>query len=873
MNRLTICLLVVFIFFNLQSHAISSLFDEIPEFRVNEFFGYSGVHQYYPVVAANARDQAVVCWVDMRDGLSLFAQCFDSTGVPVGANFRVNPEDQDAVNTPPAVVVDDSGGFVIAWMSVYHPGLVYQRFNNRGEKTGDLQPVGDEQITHSNAALRFSADGNLLIASICKDQPGLNYSINLSQFSPDDQKLFDLKINETKIERIFLFYKPAILYSPDGRMGIFWTNNQQIWGQWLDAQFNLVGGNFIVSEAPVDRYSAIRAAQSSEGTGIVIWHSEDHKFMIQRFARDGSREGNNFSIPDMKKNYAHGFGVAPAGNEGFLFSWAESPALRMMYFGKDGRTKMLPDVNEPQRPIRDFPALFTAGNKTLVVWSGLQMHVSYDISLQCYVSDSVKQGPNQLVNDDGGNSDQSLPEIATDAAGNFMICWEDESWGGTQIFGQRFDPRGQRIGANFPIRSTDSLRSGRQPGVIFGPDGDFFVCWNEPQKLWLQHFNAAGTPQEICLVNESNCRSFHNQITVSTSGNFVVCWGEGRYDENNRWIADILVQRFNADGQKIGGNIRITDKLPVCFRNSPDVALDAAGNFLVCWSERQRKQLTIFAQRFDASGERIGEYFQISTDTTLANEYPRIAMAPGGNFAVCWREYAGSEGAILTNNVCARFFDAAGNPASPKLLLDNSRIRLNSRISDVAMDSAGNCCFSWETMKNNERTIAAQFFSADGTPQGESFLLSQADEFTRTFPAIALRNGNLYSTWMDYRNHRFTADIWARVVDLNNSVAVTNRSSAPPLSAQLLPNFPNPFNPVTTLSYSLTAPARVKLSVVDLLGREVAILVNRIRPAGNHTVKFSAKNLATGIYFARLEINSIHSSCRLKQIRKMVFIR
>lgn len=71
----------------------------------------------------------------------------------------------------------------------------------------------------------------------------------------------------------------------------------------------------------------------------------------------------------------------------------------------------------------------------------------------------------------------------------------------------------------------------------------------------------------------------------------------------------------------------------------------------------------------------------------------------------------------------------------------------------------------------------------------------------------------------------------------------------------LSPNYPNPFNPSTTINYSIPKRGMVTLKVYDVLGREVETLVNGIRNAGTYEVRFDGARLASGVYFDRLEYN------------------
>jgi uncharacterized lipoprotein YddW (UPF0748 family) len=79
-------------------------------------------------------------------------------------------------------------------------------------------------------------------------------------------------------------------------------------------------------------------------------------------------------------------------------------------------------------------------------------------------------------------------------------------------------------------------------------------------------------------------------------------------------------------------------------------------------------------------------------------------------------------------------------------------------------------------------------------------------------------------------------------------------------SFSLRQNYPNPFNPSTTIEYSLAGAAEIRLSVVNVLGQEVAVLANGPRPAGTHTVQFEANDLPSGSYFYVLETGGHRTS-------------
>jgi hypothetical protein len=85
--------------------------------------------------------------------------------------------------------------------------------------------------------------------------------------------------------------------------------------------------------------------------------------------------------------------------------------------------------------------------------------------------------------------------------------------------------------------------------------------------------------------------------------------------------------------------------------------------------------------------------------------------------------------------------------------------------------------------------------------------------------------------------------------------AVNSAPSSTPAQYSLSQNYPNPFNPSTTINYQIPQSGKVSLIVYDILGREVASLVNGFKSAGSYTITFNSSSLPSGIYFYQLKVN------------------
>ena len=88
-----------------------------------------------------------------------------------------------------------------------------------------------------------------------------------------------------------------------------------------------------------------------------------------------------------------------------------------------------------------------------------------------------------------------------------------------------------------------------------------------------------------------------------------------------------------------------------------------------------------------------------------------------------------------------------------------------------------------------------------------------------------------------------------------------------PISYNLSQNFPNPFNPATTINFQIPQTGFVALKIYDILGKEVATLVNEQKPQGRYSVNFDASRLASGVYIYQLRVNDYVSSKKMMLLK------
>jgi hypothetical protein len=118
-----------------------------------------------------------------------------------------------------------------------------------------------------------------------------------------------------------------------------------------------------------------------------------------------------------------------------------------------------------------------------------------------------------------------------------------------------------------------------------------------------------------------------------------------------------------------------------------------------------------------------------------------------------------------------------------------------------------------------------------------------------------------------YISTYFNNQIWQLLNNIICNQTAIKTGTTTPVDFTLAQNFPNPFNPETIINYQLTINNSVSLKIYDMLGREIATLVNEEKPAGSYEVNFNGSKLSSGVYLLRMTAGEFSSTIKMSLVK------
>ena len=344
----------------------------------------------------------------------------------------------------------------------------------------------------------------------------------------------------------------------------------------------------------------------------------------------------------------------------------------------------------------------------------------------------------QVVNSET-SSNQGYPSMAVDADGDFVVVWESYGQDGDNygIYGQRYNAAGETLGGEFPVNTYTTHRQ-YDPSVAMDADGDFVVVWTsdgkgngEPDEgqdgdfsgIYGQRYNAAGETlgDEFLINTYTTGRQNSPSVAMDADGDFMVVWQGFGQDGD---YSDIYGQRYNAVGVPQGSEFPV-NSFTADYQQDPSVAMDADGDFVVVWhsSGQDGNNRGVYGQRYNAAGETLDGEFPVNIFTTGFQGSPSVAMDADGDFVVGWTSF-GQDEDVSDSGVFARTYRANGTPDQSAEFNVSQETEGDQMDSAVAMDDNGDIAIAWSSGR------------ADPTPVGRS----DSDVILRTFSEDVIFN-------------------------------------------------------------------------------------------------------------------------------------
>jgi len=383
-------------------------------------------------------------------------------------------------------------------------------------------------------------------------------------------------------------------------------------------------------------------------------------------------------------------------------------------------------------------------------------------------------------------------------------------------------------------------------GVSLDSTGNVFVLGSSGTIK----YDSSGV--QIWVVKD---RIFPNDITTDISGNVYIT---GFSDTSLNGSRDFATIKYNFFG--IRQWISRYNGIGNTLESANSIAVDVSGNVYVTGYIENNLESDYLTIKYNSSGllQWIDRYGGSSDDNAYS-----IAVDVFGNVIV--------NGSINRGNP-ATIWDYATIKYDSSGLIQwystyNGTGNWADQATDMILDNLGNIYVTGYSVGiGTHHDYATIKYNPSGVQQWAERYNGPFSNNDEPYSLTLDKRGNIYVTGVNSPNGNgnldFTTVKYSQVITQTNTLS--NGLSQP---FNLYQNYPNPFNPNTVISYQLPVSSFVKIKVYDVLGNEVATLVNEKQNAGSYSVEFDAGNYPSGIYYYKLEAGDF------SEVKKMILLK
>jgi hypothetical protein len=455
-----------------------------------------------PKVAFDRQGDFLVCWNDDRNGnYDVYAQAFDQDGQRLGLNFRVNDDGGATSQITPCVGFSPSQQYWIFWTDAREgsrPCVYGQRLDNLRAPIGSNFRVNDDSFSSQQRVPSIAANDAGRNITIWEDERNGNTEVYCQVADSFGNPLgANQRANEDNVGADHFYSTAAI--DAAGNSITAWTdgrNGLDIYAQAFSANGVRNGSNFKVNDNTGSWHWCPAAAKDSAGDAVIVFMDSrqgGYDIFGQRYDAANQPKGANFRVND----------DAPG-------SWHQYPQVAMSRYGR-----------------------------FIAAW--MEERDSGSIYGQVYDSAGNAVGPNFRANDNTGSAYMGYPGVGCDAAGNFVMAWEDGRVGNdVDIYAQRFDLNGNKLGANFVADNAPPRTDQYSPSCAIDPQGRIIILWNDWRapgnnpEIYVQRYYADGSPcSGNAIINDPDLFYYNHhwsmQRSVAASANrLYFSWTDNR---------------------------------------------------------------------------------------------------------------------------------------------------------------------------------------------------------------------------------------------------------------------------------------------------------------------------------------------------------
>jgi hypothetical protein len=338
------------------------------------------------------------------------------------------------------------------------------------------------------------------------------------------------------------------------------------------------------------------------------------------------------------------------------------------------------------------------------------------------------------------------------------------------------------------------------------------------------------------------------QPSVTVSGSFVhVVWSDGR-DGN----PEIYYKRSTDAGISWGTDTRLTNSTGESYFSFVAVSGSVVH---VVWGDNHDGNDEIYYKRSTDEGVSWG------TDTRLTNNIaPSLSPSftvSGSVVHVVWYDYRDGNQEIYYK----RSTDAGVSWGADTRLTNNSA---ESKYPSVAL-SGSFVHVVWTDERDGNWEIYYKRSTDAGVSWGADLRLTNYS-YPSEFPSVSVSGSVVHVVWYDCRDGNGNSEIYYKR-DPTGNVGIQNISTEIPSSYSLSQNYPNPFNPTTNIKFAIPKNEFVKITVFDILGKELETLLNEQLQPGTYETNWNASNYPSGVYFYRLTTGDFSETKRMLMIK------